>query len=134
MDVTFDFRPEQSGLFGTIHRPVARVVLTGENKREFPEIFYVDSGADVTLIPLSVGELLGFKIEASAEITEIKGIGERGVPIVLKQVMMRINGREFPAKVAWCLIEEVPLLLGREDVFRLFDIAFLRNRKTVFKH
>lgn len=39
---------------------------------------------DVSLIPKSVGELLDFKIESEDKIDEIKGIGERGIPIVIK--------------------------------------------------
>lgn len=45
-----------------------------------PAFMYVDSGADVTLIPKSFGELLGFRLESS-KIQEIKGIGEGTVPV-----------------------------------------------------
>lgn len=131
MEIEFDFREEESRIFGTISRPVTRIILINGNV-EFPEHVYVDSGADISLIPKSVGDALGFEINSPNEITEIKGIGERGVPIVIKNVKIKIGDKLFEARIAWALIEEVPLLLGREDVFNLFDIYFKKNKKTTF--
>lgn len=131
MEIEFDFREEESTLFGPIFRPVARLILIN-NKTKLPQIFYVDSGADITLIPRSVGEILGFKVERGKQIAEIKGVGERGIPIVVKKVILQINEIKIKTKIAWSLIEEVPLLLGREDFFKFFEITFVKNRKTIF--
>lgn len=131
MEIDFDFREEESRLFGKILRPVAAITLL-HDKNELSESFYVDSGADISIIPKSVGDFLGFAIEKADEITEIKGIGERGVPIIIKKVNMRIGEKQFETRIAWALIEEVPLLLGRTDVFNLFTICFEKNKKTKF--
>lgn len=131
MEVEFSFKKENSRIFGLIPRPVARIILINGNE-QVPEMVYVDSGADVTLIPISVGELLNFKIEPDDKIVEIKGIGERGIPIVIKRVKIKIGEKLIDARIAWSLIEEVPLLLGRVDIFKLFDITFEKERKTVF--
>ncbi len=132
MEVEFAFRKEESNLFGSIYRPVARLTVIHRNHR-IPQLFYVDSGADVTLIPKSIGDLLGLRLLSPLEIQEIKGIGERGVPIVIRRLHLEVGSKAFPARVAWCLLEEVPLLLGRLDCFRLFSITFRRNLTTVFK-
>ncbi len=132
MEVEFDFKEERSGIFGSILRPVARVVLIGDSA-EFAEHLYVDSGADISLIPKTVGDALGFVIEKSDSIIEIKGVGERGVPIIIKKLKLKIGEKIFETRIAWALIEEVPLLLGRTDVFNLFDISFEKNRKTIFE-
>ncbi|MBI2449814.1 hypothetical protein HYV49_05985 [Candidatus Pacearchaeota archaeon] len=131
MEIEFDFKEENSRIFGPILRPVARIILINGNI-EFPEYVYVDSGADITLISKSVGDTLGFKIESTDNITEIKGIGERGVPIIIKKLKIKLGEKLFDARIAWALIEEVPLLLGREDVFNLFEINFKKNSKIVF--
>ncbi len=131
MEIEFDFREEKSKIYGTVLRPVATINLINNDKEVF-ESAYVDSGADVTLIPKSVGDALYFKIENNDIITEIKGIGEMGVPIVIKKIKIKIGEKIFNARIAWAQIEEVPLLLGREDVFNIFDICFKRNKKTVF--
>ena len=132
MEVEFAFRREGSDLFGFIWRPVARVIVI-HRRRRVPQLFYVDSGADVSLIPKSVGDLLGLKLNSPKEIQEIKGIGERGVPIVIRRLQLQVGYKVFSARIAWCLLEEVPLLLGRLDCFRLFEITFRRDRATVFQ-
>ena len=132
MEIEFDFREEQSRIFGQILRPVAEVTFIN-NEKEVLEYPYVDSGADISLIPKSVGNFLGFEIGKADEITEIKGIGERGVPIIIKKAKIRIGEKLFETRIAWALIEEVPLLLGRTDVFNLFDICFEKNKKTIFR-
>lgn len=132
MEVEFDFREEQSKIFGPILRPVARIYFVNGGI-EYPEHVYVDSGADISLIPKSIGDILGFIIEKTDQITEIKGIGERGVPIIIKETKIRIGEKLLETRIAWALIEDVPLLLGRTDIFNLFDICFKKNKKTVFK-
>lgn len=131
MEIVFDFREEVSRIFGPIKRPVAEVIFKN-NEKEILEYPYVDSGADISLISKSVGDSLGFTIEKTDEITEIKGISEREVPIIIKNVKMKIGEKIFDTRIAWALIEEVPLLLGRTDVFNLFDISFNKNTKTIF--
>jgi hypothetical protein len=132
MEVEFAFRREGSDLFGPIWRPVARVTVI-HRRRRVPQLFYVDSGADVTLLPKSVGNLLGLTLVSPQEIQEIKAIGERGVPIVIRRLKLQVGSKVFPVRVAWCLLEEVPLLLGRLDCFRIFDITFRHDLATIFK-
>ncbi|PIV68436.1 MAG: hypothetical protein COS08_06740 [Euryarchaeota archaeon CG01_land_8_20_14_3_00_38_12] len=131
MEIEFNFKEEQSRIFGPILRPVARIILINR-KNEVPEHVYVDSGADITLIPKSVGELLGFKIEESDKIEEMKGIGDYGIPVIIKKLKIKIGEKIIDARVAWSLLEDVPLLLGRIDIFRLFNISFEKEKKTVF--
>ena len=68
--ITFKYQKEKSDL-GVIYRPVANVLLEIEDfKLEIP--MYIDLGADVTIIPLKLGEALGFR-QDSARIREIRG-------------------------------------------------------------
>lgn len=132
MEIEFDFRKEKSGLFGDILRPVAKVNLI-HKKIVVPQIFYVDSGADISLIPRSVGELLLFDSPNTQEIVDIKGIGEKGIPMVLRKVKLVLGSFKTNMRIGWSLVEDVPLLLGREDFFKHFKIVFTKNKKTVFK-
>lgn len=132
MKIEFDFREEQSKILGSVLRPVARIILLN-NGIEVPEHVYVDAGADITLIPKSVGELLGFRKEKDDKIEEIKGVGEYGIPIIIKKLKIKIGEKVFDARVAWSLIEQVPLLLGRIDVFKLFNITFKDEKVVVFE-
>ena len=126
--ITFKYQKEKSDL-GLIYRPVANVLLeTNDLKLEIP--MYIDSGADVTLIPLKLGEALGFR-QDSAQIREIRGIAGAGVPYILREVKLTIGNTKFPARIAWALIEAVPPLLGRLDVFEKFRIIFDEEKKII---
>lgn len=112
-----------------IQRPLAKVVMEGE----FPQWMYVDSGADITLIPFSVGKLIGLCRTRRDKLQRIFGVGRSSVPVLLKRVSMRIGSSEFDARVAWSQVEDVPLLLGRMDVFARFNITFKEKlRLTTF--
>jgi len=79
----FEYRKERSDILGIIYRPIIEVeFINTENKIEIPEILYFDSGADITLIPRSTGELLGFEVK-DEDIMEIRGVGGGIVPVII---------------------------------------------------
>jgi hypothetical protein len=126
------FWEERSGI-GIVLRPVAEVIL--ENNGFAVEIpMYIDSGADVSMIPFRFGRALGFKQEEGDTIQEIKGVSGIGVPYVLKKVILVLNGKKLEVRMAWALVEEVPMLMGRMDIFDKFRVIFdERNRLIDFE-
>ncbi|MBA7694533.1 hypothetical protein ES703_103144 [subsurface metagenome] len=125
--VEFDYRQERLRSGEIIFRPVAKVYLLKSDSEWIAEYFYVDSGADYTLIPYRMGRFLSLERIAS-EVKEIGGIGVR-----FAVIPMKIEEHQFDCTVAWAQIERVPFLLGRECVFEYFDISFQqRKKKTVF--
>jgi len=116
------FRKEKSSL-GVLLRPVAEVILEkGDFAIEIP--MYIDSGADISMIPFRFGRALGFKQEKEDAIQEIKGVSGAGVPYILKEVILILNGKRLKVRIAWALIEEVPMLMGRMDIFDKFRVIF----------
>lgn len=129
MRVEFPFIKEAANVVKYILRPYAKVILN----KKFPEWLYVDSGADITLLPKKLGEFIGFRIREGEDVKEIKGIGNSKVPYVIRKVSMKVGEKQFKARIAWSLIEDVPMVLGRLDVFDKFDILFKeREGKVVF--
>ena len=129
MRLSFPYLKEQSRIFGVVSRPIARVIL----QRKYPQWMYVDSGADISLIPLSVGRLIGLTRTREDRLQRIFGISRSSVSIIVKKISMRIGSSEFNARVAWSQVEQVPLLLGRMDVFPKFKVTFNeRNQLTTF--
>ncbi|MDI6903509.1 MAG: hypothetical protein QMC77_07225 [Methanocellales archaeon] len=125
----FPYQKEVSELFGEIFRPIVEFEI--ETKIGWISVLgYIDSGADVTLLPRSFISPLGIKVEEE-EIKEVRGIGEGKVPIIIKQVKMKLGNKNFDAKVAIALIEDIPYILGREDVFDQFKICFDQRKKIV---
>ncbi len=79
--IEFSYRKEYSPVLGHIYRPSAEVILKHNDKIVlfYP---YIDSGADITLIPRSLGEMLGLKI--SDDIVELGGLGNNKVAVLIK--------------------------------------------------
>lgn len=81
------------------------------------------------MIPLSFGKLLGLSTNKS-EINQIGGI--RGsVPVIYRKLSMKIGDYQMNVNVAWALIEEVPPLLGRTDIFDKYEITFRQSQRIV---
>jgi hypothetical protein len=133
MAIVFDYRRMRSLLVGEIKRPVADIFIRSE-RGEWIELHpFIDSGADITLLPYSFGLMLGFK-KNIGELYELKGVRGIGVPVIVKRVKMRIGNIELEPRVAWALIEETPPLLGRLDLFDKFNITFKeREGKIIFE-
>lgn len=125
----FDYREEESGIFGKIFRPVISAEVKADGEWQ-PFIGYIDSGADVSIAPRSFGEALG--LDLSKNLREVKGIGEARVPISIHEVDMKIGNVVLKVRLAIALIEKIPYILGRTDVFNFFSINFREKVRKVF--
>jgi len=92
---------------------------------------YIDSGADLTMLPFGAGLALGFRQRAGERIREIRGVSGGGVSYMIRRITLELDGVRLAARIAWALIEEVPFLLGRMDIFRRFEIVFREANRTV---
>jgi len=120
--IRHEFREEKSSL-GNVLRPVAEGMLEKDGFRVGMPM-YIDSGADVSLIPMGFGRALGFKQETEDTIQEIKGVSGAGIPYILKEVTLILNGKRLKVRIAWTLVERVSMLMGRMDIFDKFRIIF----------
>lgn len=120
--IEFPFKKVQTKDLGQILLPVIRVTLIGPKQSVYVTMI-LDSGADISMIPYSVGEEIGLELDMKTR-SEVHGIGEGTVPRVLGQVKLRIGEIEFPARIGWALIEEVPFILGRLDIFNRLAVEF----------
>jgi hypothetical protein len=116
------FRDEKSSL-GNLLRPIAEVILEKDSSAVGMPM-YIDSGADISMIPFRFGRALGFRQEENDVIRELKGVGGASVPYILKGVTLVLNGKKLNIKIAWALVEEVPMLMGRMDIFDKFRVIF----------
>lgn len=127
--IKFKYQSEPSSL-GKIKRPVANVFLETESVR-IEASMYIDSGADITMIPLRLGLSLGFRQSPNDKILEIRGVSGGGVPYIIKEAFLTMDKTKIKFRLAWALIEEVPLLLGRMDIFDKFKILFNERRNLI---
>ena len=120
--IEFPFESRVSERFGQILKPIIPVRVVGP-ERGVNIFMLLDSGADISMLPYSVGETLGLEFDMARR-SEVQGIGEGSVPYVLSQVRLEIENVEISVRIGWALIEEIPFILGRLDVFREFAIEF----------
>ena len=125
--IVFKYK-EESATKGKIKRPVADVFI--RNNSGWIEFHpYIDSGADVTLIPLSLGKLIGLSVDEK-KIEHIGGLSGN-VPVIYFKHEIKIGGIKFFSQIAWALIEEVPPLLGRTDIFDKFNVQFKQKQGLI---
>src|SRR5712691_4084471 len=120
MDFPFVRRPSRR--FGELLKPIIPVRISGPG-RAINVFMLLDSGADLSMLPYLVGEAIGLRLDMGTR-SEAQGIGEGAVPYIVGEVDLQIGETVFHARIGWALIEEVPLLLGRLDVFRELAIEF----------
>jgi hypothetical protein len=95
-------------------------------------LMLVDSGAELSLISLEIGRLLGFRLADGEILSDGTGVGGE-IQYVTRAVDFTIDDRSFKAPVAWLQTEiaDAPLLLGREVVFDLFNIEFIQAEERI---
>ena len=110
-----------------------RVVIGLKTKFGFLKVkFLVDSGADVTTLPIvPYAELFDFKRSLKDKV-KIGGIEGSGVIAYPCGLTIGMGGRRFRMR-CYLIESKVDPLLGRLDFWNLFSIAFdNKTRETVF--
>ena len=85
--IEFSYKEERLSEHKTVFRPVADVILIAENNTEVEIPMYIDSGADLSLIPLRFGKALGFTKEGRT-IEEMRGIAST-LPYIRQNVKFK---------------------------------------------
>ena len=125
--IEFAWREELSESFGKIKRPIAEVYIKDEKGNWRALTMYIDSGADASVLNRSIGELFGHNIEKGKRI-RMKGFGEEEIVAFVHTMEIKIGNHEIEAKVVVAENDKVPNVLGRTDIFNIFEIQF-KNQK-----
>lgn len=117
--------------------PVLDVYLRSPRGQEVREIFLIDSGADISMAPRRLAELLGLNW-STGTLIEMQGIAQRDeckvvAAIHFVEIFIRQTARRLTIPV--CFAEGDALtLLGREGFFDAFRIQFDKaNYLTTFE-
>jgi hypothetical protein len=112
----------------TVLRPLLTFSLQGQNTLQVQGL--LDTGADVNILPYSVGTALGLIWEDHPVVASPSGnlasYLARGV--VLKAVVADLK----PVRLAfaWSQADHIPLILGQLNFFQEFDICFFRSQSA----
>ncbi|MFA4966660.1 MAG: hypothetical protein WC624_00350 [Candidatus Margulisiibacteriota bacterium] len=127
--IKYDWHEEYSESFGLVKRPVAEIHMKDKNKIWRAINMYVDSGADVSIIQNSFGELFGHNVEKGRKI-RLKGIGKEEIIAYIHKMDLLIGAHEVNIEVAIGENDNVPNVLGRKGVFNFFEIQFKNKEEA----
>ena len=116
--------------------PILDVYLRTSNGHFVREVFVVDSGADVSLGPRALCELVGLRWQ-EGELIELRGIADRdecALQAAIHPLDIYIREAGCRLTIPFCFAAgDAPLLLGREGFFDAFRVAFDKQKLvTVF--
>lgn len=135
MALSFKYKTVERPDGTKVKTPSIPLILKG--KESFETIALLDSGADISAIPLAIAEILG--LDLKHEKRPAYGIGGKVDSIETKMEIIIEKGHErydfqIPVKV---IIDkyEFPVLLGRAGFFDRFIISFdQKNERIGLKH
>lgn len=128
----FDWQLEKSEVLGLIKRPIAEIAIKDSEGEWQPIFLYVDSGADISLIRRSFGELLGIEIE-KGRCAKFGGVSGKKIETYIHRVELQIGKFTLETNVAFSKDDTTPNLLGRLGIFETFEIHFKnKTERTCF--
>ena len=134
MSLTFKYKRVKRPDNVEIKSPSIPVTLSA-NGGKYQFIALLDSGADISVIPSEVADLLGLDLTGERE--EARGIGGK-VPAIQSSLVVEVGkahesySYNIPVKVILDRTdEEIPILLGRAGFFDKFLITFNQKEERI---
>ena len=134
MSLNFKYKKVKRFNNTEIKSPSIPVILSGSGSK-YQFIALLDSGADVSVIPKEVAELLDLDLSGNKE--EARGIGGK-VPAIQSKINIELGkphemyNYNIPVKVILNEIdEEIPIILGRAGFFDKFLITFNQKDEKI---
>jgi len=125
--IEYQWRDEGSDSFGRLKRPIAQLHIKDKSGEWRAISMLIDSGADVSIISKDFGELFGHNLKKGRKI-KLKGIGEGEVVAYIHKMDMLVGKHEVSIEVAIASVDLKVNILGRRNLFDLFEIQF-KNKK-----
>jgi hypothetical protein len=120
---------------GTLrHAPFIPILVKNKFGQTMEVVGLLDSGADNTVVPKDLAELLGLK--EKEKVSETGGIGGN-INVKESRLRFRLKGShesyslDVPALVLQDSSADVPLLLGRHGFFENFHITFKQDEQKI---
>jgi predicted aspartyl protease len=132
MEKEFDYKQEESDVFGSIKRPRIEIQIFSKKKDRWIWVDEVlaDTGADFCVLPRYLGNFFVEDI-TTGKYVEIKGVvpGTRLIAYI-HRLKIKIADRELETYVAIADSDDVPSIFGRVKGLDEFDANFLKGEKV----
>lgn len=127
---TFPYLQVIHPVVGRLFQPVAEVELS-HGAIHLRHLLFLDSGADISVIPASLGLALGLHREEQPTASVRSLVAERTLLSLVEIHLQLGNAAAVPVRVGWANDDNVPPLLGRLDAFEYFTFEFNHERRMV---
>lgn len=129
----FPYTQKESRIVGHILKPLIDIEIFSKDGLWYGlDEVLVDTGADITLLPKNVGEVLVDDIKVGKKAT-IKGIAPFELIVYIHSLKVRVANKEFQTKVAIADSDDVPAVLGRFEALDIFRAEFVRGKELVLE-
>ncbi len=131
MEKEFDYKPEESDIFGGVKRPRIQMQIFSKKKNKWIWVDEVlaDTGADFCVLPRYLGNFFVDDI-TTGKYVEIKGVvpGARLIAYI-HDLKIKLVEKEFDTLVAIADSDDVPSIFGRVKGLDLFEANFSKGEK-----
>lgn len=124
--IKFKYKKEKGKIFPIVKRPKINILVFSYIYLEWVPVDDVlaDTGADISVLPQHIGELIVKNIKQGKEITVRGFIPKASIEMFIHNLKIRINGKEILIPFAIALSNKVPPILGRVKALDLFLVEF----------
>jgi len=128
---SFSYQQEISGVLGKSLRPRIPIQLKTKTNAWITISLYVDTGADISILPKSTIDILGVNLKSGNEVIVVGLAGEL-IRAYIHELECRLEGTEtFKIRFAISEKESVVPALGRDGFFQKFNFHFNNKDQTV---
>jgi len=126
MSISFPFDKKKSSIFGEIKVPIAKVeFITRKSKKTKVITMIVDSGADYTLLPKFLSEILEIDMNKETYPVVSQGVGGKTTVFILKRkIKIKIGDMTRSILIGFTSNDFIPPLLGRFTFLETFKVVF----------
>lgn len=133
--ITFPYTTKQNPLFGQVSRPVMTVDLYSQLFQRWFKLsdVLVDTGADVSVVPLHLGEALVTQIELGTPL-HLGGAVLQDTPFnaYIHTLNAKIGSYQFQMPVAIALSSTPSVIFGRLHALDRFQVIFNYGESITF--
>ena len=130
----YPYQEAGSDIFGKVNRPLIAIKIYSTTKNIWIPVYdvLVDTGADMSIIPRYLGNLIVEDITTGKEI-KIKGFVPYSELIAyIHKIKIKLVDKEIELSVAIADSDKTIPILGRVEGIDLFDVEFQKGKFIIF--
>ena len=132
-DIKIPFSQQKSSIFGVISRPLVTMKVYSKTRNAWIPVYdtLADTGADITLLPRYLGEMIIDDI-TTGKYAEIKGIAPNAVLAgFIHDAKIEIFHKEINTRIIIGDSDDVRPVLGRFNGLDLFNVTFNKGEYII---